>query len=276
MTTRQKLNEDLTRLGLQDRVVAVHSSLSSFGHVDGGAEAVVDALLQTCNTVLMPSYSLQLMVPSPGLPGPDQNGMDGCLRDALSAAPAPPAFDPNNFNTNTPIDRDMGLISRTFLHRENTVRSAHPTVSWAANGDHSRFFTATHPPDDPLRPIRKLCEADGYVLLLGVALDSCTALHLAEEAVGRRPFIRWVRTPDGGTLPVRQNGCIGGAAALKPQFCELQRETLIDGCTAIAYPVRPLVEAAASLLRHSPSALLCSGGQGCPRCLDAFNGGPAD
>jgi len=55
----------LRRVGLQpgDHVV-VHSSLKSFGHVDGGPDAVIDALedaVTKCGTVVMPTYSGQLI-----------------------------------------------------------------------------------------------------------------------------------------------------------------------------------------------------------------------
>ena len=54
ITKRQKL-------GLKKGDIAgVHSSLSSFGYVEGGADAVIDALLKVVGeegTVVMPTYS---------------------------------------------------------------------------------------------------------------------------------------------------------------------------------------------------------------------------
>ena len=47
MITREQLTADLTSLGLKPGdVVMVHSSLSALGPVDGGADTVVDALLE--------------------------------------------------------------------------------------------------------------------------------------------------------------------------------------------------------------------------------------
>jgi aminoglycoside 3-N-acetyltransferase len=66
----------LRELGVQNRDVAVHSSLRSFGHVDGGAQTVVRALLNVCGTVVMPTFcEIGRTNPPPG-DRPAQNGWD--------------------------------------------------------------------------------------------------------------------------------------------------------------------------------------------------------
>ena len=51
----------LDELGIrQGEVTYVHSSLKAFGHVDGGADAVIDALLETVGpegTVVVPTFT---------------------------------------------------------------------------------------------------------------------------------------------------------------------------------------------------------------------------
>jgi len=58
---RQMIGDGLRALGLgAGDLVVVHSSLSSFGWVDGGADAVIDALLAAVapgGTVVMPTLT---------------------------------------------------------------------------------------------------------------------------------------------------------------------------------------------------------------------------
>ena len=59
--TKEDIKKGLAELGLKrGDVVGVHSSLSSFGYVEGGADTVIDALLETVGeegAVVMPTYS---------------------------------------------------------------------------------------------------------------------------------------------------------------------------------------------------------------------------
>ena len=61
MITKEIIINGLKELGLkQGDTVLVHSSLSSFGYVDGGADTVIDALLETVGkegTVLVPTLT---------------------------------------------------------------------------------------------------------------------------------------------------------------------------------------------------------------------------
>jgi len=59
--TKEDIKRGLETLGLKNGdSVGVHSSLSSFGYVEGGANAVIDALLEVVGpegTIVMPTYS---------------------------------------------------------------------------------------------------------------------------------------------------------------------------------------------------------------------------
>ena len=62
--TKANIKTGLTSLGLKNGgTVGVHSSLSSFGHVEGGAETVIDALLETAGhqgNIVMSTHSANL------------------------------------------------------------------------------------------------------------------------------------------------------------------------------------------------------------------------
>jgi aminoglycoside N3'-acetyltransferase len=64
VVTKEELKRGLRKLGLKEGdTVGVHSSLSSFGYVEGGADAVIDALLEVVGeegTIVMPTHSSNL------------------------------------------------------------------------------------------------------------------------------------------------------------------------------------------------------------------------
>ena len=59
--TKEEVKKGLNRVGLKEEdVVLVHSSLSSFGYVEGGPDTIIDALLETVGkkgTVVMPTFT---------------------------------------------------------------------------------------------------------------------------------------------------------------------------------------------------------------------------
>ena len=57
IVTRAGIRERVRRLQLAGRPVEVHSSLRSFGHVEGGPRTVVDGLLAEGCTVMVPTFS---------------------------------------------------------------------------------------------------------------------------------------------------------------------------------------------------------------------------
>jgi aminoglycoside 3-N-acetyltransferase len=155
----------LRRLGLATGSrVLVHSSLSSFGHVEGGAGTVIDALLKavgSSGTVLVPTLTAT----------------------AQHSSQNPPVFDA----TNTPCW--TGRIPETFRMRPEAIRSLHPTHSVAALGAEADELTRDHTysvsPCDELSPYGKLAQDEsGFVLLLGVGHKSNTTFHHIEELAG--------------------------------------------------------------------------------------------
>ena len=141
-------------------VLLVHSSLKSFGVVDGGAEAVIAALLAAvgpAGTVAVPTLTGR-RDDSPG---------------------HPPVFDVRQ----TPCW--TGLIPETFRRRPDARRSLHPTHSVAAIGPEADYLIRDHldcdTPCGPGSPYLRLAELDGKVVFLGVTLDCCTLLHSVEE-----------------------------------------------------------------------------------------------
>ena len=62
------------RLGLTGQPVCAHSSLRSFGHVEGGARTVVDAFLAEGCTLMVPTHSYAFSVRPLPHQRPERNG----------------------------------------------------------------------------------------------------------------------------------------------------------------------------------------------------------
>jgi aminoglycoside 3-N-acetyltransferase len=181
--TREGIARDLLDLGLQEGMtVLVHSSLSSLGWVCGGPVTVIQALMDVVTdkgTIVMPAMS-------PGNSDPmlwHNPPVPGEWKEIIRATM--PAFDP----LVTPA-RGMGITAEVFRTWPGTVRSAHPSTSFAARGCHADDVVRDHKLDNCLgetSPLARLYDLDAAVLLLGVGYDCNTCFHLSEyRAPGAR------------------------------------------------------------------------------------------
>lgn len=161
--TRNELVRGLQLLGLElGAILMVHASLSSLGHVQGGADTVIDALLDVLGpqgTLLMPTH---------------------------------PARDGAVFNVEkTPSA--MGAITELFRLRPQVLRSRHPYHPVAACGAMAEEMLRNHEqsaePDGPHTPYGRLIEKGGMVLHIGCDLDTLTLLHTVEAELDL-PYLR--------------------------------------------------------------------------------------
>ena len=157
------------------QAVMVHTSLSSIGYVCGGAQTIIEALLEAVGsdgTIMMPTQSWKNLAPETGVHWEVGEDCWQAIRDNW------PAYDKNLTPTNT-----MGAVAEMFRQWQGAVRSDHPARSVAAVGKHANNLTKDHDLSNIFgegSPIGKLYELDGYVLLIGVGYDKNTSLHLAD------------------------------------------------------------------------------------------------
>ncbi len=120
---RDGLVADLRALGLAEGdLIMVHSSLRGLGFVEGGADTVVDALMEVVGsggTLVFPAFTLA-----------------GTMKGTLDRGDY--VFDPKRSPSS------VGAISNAFLARSAVLRSVHPTHSVAAWGRLAEELTRTH------------------------------------------------------------------------------------------------------------------------------------
>lgn len=160
--TRQDIAASLRHLGLMAGAqVMLHSSLKSFGPVQGGPETIIRAIMEVLTpqgTLMMPSFN----------------------HGQAFAAGSPGFFDPATTATAN------GIIPQLFWQMEGVVRSLHPTHSFAAWGKYGAEYTRNHHrtltcgPDSPLG---RLAPAGGFGLLLGVTYRANTYHHVVEMSL---------------------------------------------------------------------------------------------
>ncbi len=162
IVTKQDIINGLRQLGIKERdTIFVHSSLGAFGFVEGGAQAVIDALLESVGSngnVCMPSFG-----PLP----------DGKTFDVGKTASG------------------VGKVSDIFWRMPNAKRSLSPTHCVACIGKHAVEITEGHLLDEtPFTknsPYYKMMQLDGKVVALGSPLRrSLTCNYIFEDMVGGR------------------------------------------------------------------------------------------
>lgn len=185
LVSRSRLARDLEKLGLEPgSVVLVHCRMSAMGHVIGGGETVVRALLDAVG----PEGTLMAYTGWEDEPPEDLDALDEDSR--RSYLEEHPAYDPRVAISR----REHGRIPEALRTWPGSRHSGHPEAGVAAVGALAGALTAEHAFDDaygPATPYARLVELGGQVAMLGAPLDTVTLVHHA-EAVAKVPGKRRV------------------------------------------------------------------------------------
>lgn len=255
--TRSQIAAGLRSIGLPPGAHAlVHSSLKSFGHVDGGANAVIDGVLEALGpsgTALFPTFTGSSKL------GPDH----------------PPHFDVRHSPCWT------GRIPEVARARPDARRSLHPTHSVVAIGPDTAELLQDHElsptPCGPDTPFGRLARSDqGYVVFLGVDLSCNTMFHHVEEVakvdyhMQLQPVAATVVDYEGVTRTVRlwlhRYGPKRDYPRSEPYLREqgILRLGRIGECTVRVVHARPMVEYVLGRVAQDPTYLLARPGQDSP------------
>ena len=237
MLTKKQIIQGLRELGLETGdTVIVHSSLSSFGEVENGADAVADAILDvigTQGTIIVPTFN----------------------------------YDPGVYDVAT-TPSVVGKITETVRLHKEAIRSNHPTHSVAAIGRLAKQITEDHDKVEAFSrnsALHKAARVGAKILQLGVTQTSNSSIHVAEE-LAQVPYLDkqrrvTIRRPSGKTIHkwIRRPGCSQGFEAIDELLHDqgVLKEITIGQCQARLMTARMVIEAAVDMLRCDPAALLC-------------------
>jgi aminoglycoside 3-N-acetyltransferase len=150
----------------RDGVLVVHSAIATLSRAGFRAENMIEAFLEymTGGTLIMPTMTWR------------------------SVTPQNPQWDEIATRSET------GVMTEIFRTRYASRRSIHPTHSVAAYGVLADALVARHHLDDtPVSansPYGLMRSYTSYVMMLGVGLETCTAIHLPEETIAPKIYLR--------------------------------------------------------------------------------------
>lgn len=209
------LHRGFQALGVTEgATLVVHSSLSAFGEVDGGADTVLRAL-RSCvgeaGTIVVPTFTGDVIAD----PHPD------CRTPGVPEVEAARARVPL-FHDAFPTT--MGAVPTAVLAEPGRLRSRHPQASVAALGPAAEHITEHQPFAYALgvdSPFSRLYDLKAQIVLLGVGHNRNSFLHHAESLVpGHRTKLRrfpyvvegqrvWLEAQDVGNDNDTHFPCVG-------------------------------------------------------------------
>jgi aminoglycoside 3-N-acetyltransferase len=149
-----------------DSVLVVHSAIARLSRKGYRAEAIIETLLDyiRIGTLIMPTMTWRTVT------------VDHPVWDELETASL------------------TGILSEIFRTRYATARSIHPTHSAAGHGRQAAHLLSRHHLDEtPVSansPYGLMRDSDAHVLMIGVGLETCTAIHLPEETFAPDVYLR--------------------------------------------------------------------------------------
>ncbi len=185
--TKEDIKKALNELGIKpDDAILLHSSLSGCGNITGGADAILDAFIETVadeGCVISPVFARPYI------------GFEGWPNPRRTFRP----FDPNDAR---PVW--VGAVPKAIMKRKGYKRSRHVSHPWAGFGKKADFCLNAHSeleaPTNDNSPLGKALELGGKVVFFGCGLASSTFLHYLEYKA-KSNFLQCaivkIKNPDG-------------------------------------------------------------------------------
>lgn len=253
-----ELAQDFRRVGISNGdALIVHSSFRSLGHLDGGPNAVIDALLSAVGPsghLLLPAFTFSL-----------------------------PAWNMEPFDVGRSKSR-VGAITEVARTRPDFIRSFHPTHSVLVHGPDAAEIARNHLHSTPLgleSPFGRMERLNAKILMLGTYQDTNSSLHYCEVVAGL-PYVQvafsenssteiaWFINAEGAVeyTEIREvPGCSRGFRAIEQPLREsgVLLDVQVGRASSQLLSLPALVAAAKQILAADPTLLLCHN-DGCLIC----------
>jgi aminoglycoside N3'-acetyltransferase len=193
---KTELISQLKKIGLQKGMeIEVHSSLSSFDYIEGGADTVIDALMECVGengSIFMPAL---------------------CLSPKLTLTDADKSMGITSKIKVLPEDADrtaMGIIADTFRKRNDVItgKGVIRTSGWGRNAEQAAIGGLDY-----------VIHNGGKALLLGVDIYKLTAMHYVEDILPEEISNIFARTEEISEIyPPDEWFVEAGAPPVKPWY----------------------------------------------------------
>ena len=261
--TKEDICKVIEEAGITDKYVCIHSSLKSFGHVQGGANAIISAFLEKGCTLLAPSFTYDFQIPP--LEDIEQNArMD---EDEFEPSGRIYTSDIND------IVSDMGAIPRAMLNTAGRHRGIHPTNSFVALGPGAKGLAGCQTPENVYAPFQMMMDKRGYIVMMGVDLTKMTAIHYSEQLSGRELFVRWALDLSGEPVRMREGGCSEGFNNLSASVAGLEKQIVAGNSLWRIFPIYETVRTCADAIKQDAGITHCIDNN-CNYCSAMQKGGP--
>jgi aminoglycoside 3-N-acetyltransferase len=231
-----------------DAALMIHSSFRGLSQRGWRAEEVLEWLLDrlAAGTLLLPAMSWRLVTP-------DNPIFDEAATPSIT-----------------------GILGEVFRRRYATHRSLHPTHSVAGRGANADAILGAHHVDETpcsdLSPVGRLAAMRGYVMLLGVEMDSCTLVHHGEEKIAPERYLRpevetyVCRRRDGTEIAMRTRR----HRRLPRNFWQFEdmlaerglvRRSMVNGVPCRSFPAKEMDQLVIDVLSRTPDGTIARPGQ---------------
>jgi len=163
---QSSLVSGLRSLGiLSGDTLEVHTALSKFGHVEGGAKTVVDALMEVVGpngTIVMSAYPI-----SKGRPLTESDIVKGITYKA------------EHLPEDSTEPTNVGAVVDEFKRRSGVILGIgiHRGAAWGKDAELNSLN------------YEHLLKIRGKVLLMGVGINNCSSMHIPVEKIGLPPEV---------------------------------------------------------------------------------------